>query len=86
VWWRWYYWASPFAWTLYGLAISQFGDISDEVVMADGGKQQVNKFLRSYFGYKHDFLGPVAVATMTFTLLFAVIFAVCIRTFNFQKR
>jgi hypothetical protein len=43
VWWRWYYWASPFAWTLYGLATSQFGDISNEVVMADGGKLPENK-------------------------------------------
>jgi hypothetical protein len=72
VWWRWYYWASPFAWTLYGLATSQFGDISDEVVMADGGKQHVNKFLRSYFGYNHDFLGPVFLHRSVF-------YVICVR-------
>ncbi|KAF3673549.1 Pleiotropic drug resistance protein 3 [Capsicum annuum] len=27
IWWRWYYWACPVAWTLYGLVASQFGDI-----------------------------------------------------------
>eukprot|EP00253_Pinus_taeda_P031794 PITA_31794 len=86
VWWRWYYWGCPFAWTLYGLAVSQFGDISYEVVMADGEMQKVNKFLSSYFGYNHDFLGPVAVATVTIALLFAAIFALSIRTLNFQKR
>jgi ABC-type multidrug transport system permease subunit len=86
VWWRWYYWGSPFTWTLYGLIASQFGDISDEMVMADGGKQEVNKFLRRYFGYRHDFMGPVAVATVSFALLFALIFAVSIKTLNFQTR
>uniref|UniRef100_A0A804MZ33 ABC transporter domain-containing protein n=1 Tax=Zea mays TaxID=4577 RepID=A0A804MZ33_MAIZE len=25
VWWRWYYWANPVSWTLYGLLTSQFG-------------------------------------------------------------
>ncbi|KAK0583718.1 hypothetical protein LWI29_001978 [Acer saccharum] len=26
VWWRWYYWGSPVAWTLYGVLVSQVGD------------------------------------------------------------
>eukprot|EP00253_Pinus_taeda_P030408 PITA_30408 len=86
VWWRWYYWVSPFAWTLYGLVASQFGDISDEMVMADGSKQEVNKFLRRYFGYRQDFMGPVAVVTMSFAVLFALIFAISIKTLNFQTR
>lgn len=86
VWWRWYYWVSPFAWTLYGLIASQFGDNSEEMVMADGGKQQVNKFLRSHFGYRHDFMGPIAGATMSFAILFALIFALSIKVLNFQTR
>ncbi|KAF3328503.1 pleiotropic drug resistance protein 1-like protein [Carex littledalei] len=28
-WWRWYFWACPVSWTLYGLTVSQFGDIDD---------------------------------------------------------
>lgn len=86
VWWRWYYWVSPFAWTLYGLIASQFGDNSEEMVMSDGSKQQVNKFLRSYFGYRDDFMGPIAVATMSFAVLFALIFAISIKILNFQTR
>nr|DAD38857.1 TPA_asm: hypothetical protein HUJ06_013179 [Nelumbo nucifera] len=31
VWWRWYYWIFPVAWTLYGLVASQFGDIQDKL-------------------------------------------------------
>jgi hypothetical protein len=29
IWWRWYSWACPVAWTLYGLVASQYGDIAD---------------------------------------------------------
>ncbi|KAK9232138.1 hypothetical protein WN943_022381 [Citrus x changshan-huyou] len=52
IWWRWYYWADPMAWTLYGLVVSQFGDLEDKLESGETVKQ----FLRSYFGYKHDFL------------------------------
>ena len=86
IWWRWNYWASPFAWTLYGLVASQYGDNSDEMVMDDGTKQQVNKFLLNYFGYRQDFMGPVAVVTASFPLLFALIFAFSIKNINFQTR
>uniref|UniRef100_A0A5B6YJY6 Putative pleiotropic drug resistance protein 1-like n=1 Tax=Davidia involucrata TaxID=16924 RepID=A0A5B6YJY6_DAVIN len=83
VWWRWYYWACPVAWTFYGLVVSQFGDITEPL----GTEQQtVEEFLRSYFGFRHDFLGVVAGAVTGFTVLFAFIFAFAIREFNFQRR
>ncbi|WOK99146.1 ABC transporter G family member 36-like isoform X2 [Canna indica] len=84
VWWRWYYWASPVAWTLYGLVVSQFGDI--EETFENGTGESVSEFVRSYFGFKHDFLGVVAVVVVAFTVLFAFLFGFAIRTFNFQKR
>ncbi|GMH03649.1 hypothetical protein Nepgr_005488 [Nepenthes gracilis] len=34
IWWRWYYWAFPMAWSFYGLVASQYGDIKD--VLEDG--------------------------------------------------
>ncbi|KAK0596144.1 hypothetical protein LWI29_013201 [Acer saccharum] len=82
IWWRWYYWACPISWTLYGMVASQFGDIKDKL---DTG-ETVEEFLRDYFGFKHDFLGVVAAINVGFTVLFAVIFAVSIMLFNFQKR
>nr|XP_011466722.1 PREDICTED: pleiotropic drug resistance protein 1 [Fragaria vesca subsp. vesca] len=82
IWWRWYYWACPIAWTLYGLVASQFGDLDD---MLDNG-ETVEQFLRHFFGFKHDFVGVVAVALVGFTFLFAFIFAFSIRVLNFQKR
>ncbi|PNX98846.1 pleiotropic drug resistance protein 1-like, partial [Trifolium pratense] len=31
VWWRWYSWANPVAWSLYGLVASQYGDIKHNI-------------------------------------------------------
>ncbi|KAK9229255.1 hypothetical protein WN944_022214 [Citrus x changshan-huyou] len=67
VWWRWYYWANPIAWTLYGLIASQFGDVEDQ--MENG--ETVKHFLRDYFGFKHDFLGVVAGASYIILLEYA---------------
>ncbi|OAY78663.1 ABC transporter G family member 39 [Ananas comosus] len=83
IWWRWYYWACPVAWTLYGLVASQFGDYTN--IMDDNGLT-VQQFLESFFGFRHDFLGVVAVAVVGFTVLFAFVFAFSIRVFNFQRR
>ncbi|KAK4590492.1 hypothetical protein RGQ29_020869 [Quercus rubra] len=72
VWWKWYYWACPVAWTLYGLVVSQFGDIEES--MTDGNNES------------HDFLGVVAAVVAGVAVLFALIFAVSIKIFNFQRR
>lgn len=82
VWWMWYYWICPVAWTLYGLVASQYGDIDD---VLDNG-ETVKQFLKDYFGFKHDFLGVVAGVVAAFVVLFGLIFAISIKVFNFQKR
>ncbi|KAI8558577.1 hypothetical protein RHMOL_Rhmol04G0105600 [Rhododendron molle] len=82
VWWRWYTNICPVAWTMYGLVASQFGDINDKL---DTG-ETVKEFIDSYFGFKHDFLGFVALIIVGFVVLFGFIFAFSIRAFNFQKR
>lgn len=84
VWWRWYYWACPVAWTIYGLIASQFGDITT-VMDTEGGKT-VKMFLEDYYGIKHSFIGVCAVVVPGVAILFAFIFAVAIKAFNFQKR
>ncbi|XP_076922113.1 pleiotropic drug resistance protein 1-like [Bidens hawaiensis] len=82
VWWRWYYWGNPMAWTLYGMVASQFGDYED--VLANG--ETIKGYLDRYFGFKHSFLGAIAGVHIGLVLFFAFIFAYCIRSFNFQKR
>ncbi|KAJ4828264.1 hypothetical protein Tsubulata_012073 [Turnera subulata] len=82
IWWRWYFWACPVAWTLYGLVVTQFGDIKDKM---DSG-ESVEDFVRDYFGFRRDFLGVVAVVIVGFPVLFGFIFGFAIKVFNFQKR
>ncbi|GMH11879.1 hypothetical protein Nepgr_013720 [Nepenthes gracilis] len=82
IWWRWYYWADPVSWSVYGLLTSQFGDITKKMVSGE----TVEDFLRTYFGYKHDFLGVVAGVIIGLALMFALIFAYSIKNFNFQRR
>ncbi|KOM25783.1 hypothetical protein LR48_Vigan187s002300 [Vigna angularis] len=82
IWWKWYYWICPVAWTLNGLVASQYGN--DMQKLENG--QRVEEFVKSYFGFEHDFLGVVAIVVAGFSLLFALIFAFGIKVFNFQKR
>lgn len=82
MWWRWYFWVCPVSWTLYGLVASQFGDVKDKLESGES----VEEFLRSYFGYRHDFVGIVAIVLVGFSLLFGLIFAFSIKALNFQKR
>jgi hypothetical protein len=83
VWWRWYYWICPVAWTLYGLVASQFGDVQKSL---DDTGVTVGAFVESYMGFRHDLLGVVAAVVVGFAVLFAFIFAFSIKVFNFQKR
>ncbi|GAU19343.1 hypothetical protein TSUD_336300 [Trifolium subterraneum] len=85
VWWRWYSWLNPVAWSLYGLVTSQYGDIKHNIDTSDG-IQTVEGFLRNYFGFKHNFLGVVAVVNVAFPVAFALVFAISIKMFNFQRR
>ncbi|KAB2636439.1 pleiotropic drug resistance protein 1-like [Pyrus ussuriensis x Pyrus communis] len=82
IWWRWYYWACPMDWTLYGLATSQFGDIQDKVETGE----TVEEFMRQYIGFKQEFIRVVAAVVVGFTLLFALIFALSIKKLSFQRR
>jgi hypothetical protein len=85
VWWRWYSWVCPVAWTLYGLVASQFGDITHTLEDSVTG-QTVAQFIADYFGFHHDFLWVVAVVHVGLTVFFAFLFSFAIMKFNFQKR
>ncbi|PIN20808.1 Pleiotropic drug resistance proteins (PDR1-15), ABC superfamily [Handroanthus impetiginosus] len=86
IWWRWYYWASPVAWTIYGVFASQFGDQTGELELTDGSRRRVNEFLKDDLGYDHDFLIPVIFAHVGWVLLFFFVFAYGIKFLNFQRR
>ena len=87
VWWRWYYWCSPVAWTIYGVFASQFGDIKTQLeIPGESTKPEVSTYLRDSLGFDHDFLVPVIIAHIGWVLVFFFVFAYGIKVLNFQKR
>ncbi|KAL0337421.1 UNVERIFIED_CONTAM: ABC transporter G family member 32 [Sesamum calycinum] len=87
IWWRWYYWANPVAWSLYGLVASQYSDSDRLVKLSDGAKLMSTKLLvKNVFGFRHDFIGIAGFMLVGFCMLFALIFAFAIKSFNFQRR
>lgn len=82
VYFRWYYWLSPTAYSLYGILVTQFG--KNHNVMDSG--ETVEHFLRSYFGFKYSMVGFVASMLLVFVVAFTFIFALAIKILNFQKR
>ncbi|KMT06317.1 hypothetical protein BVRB_7g160000 [Beta vulgaris subsp. vulgaris] len=86
IWWRWYYWASPVAWTMYGLVTSQIGDKDSLIEVPGAGSVPLKIYLKELLGYDYDFLPFVAVAHLAWVVLFFIVFAYSIKFLNFQKR
>ncbi|KAG5249759.1 pleiotropic drug resistance protein [Salix suchowensis] len=86
IWWRWYYWGCPVSWSLYGLIVSQYGDIQEPITISINTTQTVEAYVKDYLGFDHDFLGVVGAVVLGWTILFAFIFAFSIKAFNFQRR
>ncbi|KAL5155497.1 ABC transporter G family member 39 [Glycine soja] len=86
VWWRWYYWASPVSWTLYGLITSQLGDKNAELEIPGAGSMGLKEFLKQNLGFDYDFLPVVAAAHVGWVILFMFVFAYGIKFLNFQRR
>ncbi|KAI0523961.1 hypothetical protein KFK09_003325 [Dendrobium nobile] len=82
MWCKWYYWVCPLAWTLYGLISSQYGDDNNLL----DTNETVAEFVKSYFGYRHDYLGVVAVVVILFASFFAIMFGVAIKFLNYQTK
>ncbi|XP_071731908.1 ABC transporter G family member 35-like [Rutidosis leptorrhynchoides] len=86
-WWVWYYWICPLAWTVYGFIVSQYHDIENTIkVPGMSYDPPMNVFIEDHYGYRLDFMGPVAAVLVCFCLLFASVYALCLRILNFQMR
>ncbi|PHT31506.1 ABC transporter G family member 34 [Capsicum baccatum] len=86
IWWRWYYWGSPVAWTIYGLITSQLGDKNNPIEIPGGGEVSLKLYLKESYGFEYDFLGVVAAVHVVWAVFFGFIFAYAIKFLNFQKR
>ncbi|KAL0338599.1 UNVERIFIED_CONTAM: ABC transporter G family member 39 [Sesamum angustifolium] len=86
IWWRWCYWASPVAWTIYGLVTSQLGDITSEIEVPGVGAITVEAYLKEILHLDHDFLPILAVMHLLFVLLCALVFALAIKAFELPNK
>ncbi|KAK1645314.1 hypothetical protein QYE76_063119 [Lolium multiflorum] len=86
VWWRWYYWANPVSWTIYGVIASQFGESTGTLTVPGGDPVSVKQLLDDSLGIKHDFLGYIVLGHFAFVILFFFVFGYSIKVLNFQKR
>ncbi|XP_043722733.1 ABC transporter G family member 42-like [Telopea speciosissima] len=59
-WWIWYYWFCPVAWTVYGLIVSQYGDMEQDITLPGGNRQSIKTYVEEHFGYDTGFMGPIA--------------------------
>lgn len=86
-WWVWYYWICPVAWTVYGLIVSQYRDITTGISVPGRSDQPALKdYIEDHYGFKSDFMGPVACVLVAFPVFFAFVFAFAIKVLNFQTR
>ncbi|XP_071724267.1 LOW QUALITY PROTEIN: ABC transporter G family member 31-like [Rutidosis leptorrhynchoides] len=85
VWWIWYYYICPVAWTLRGVITSQLGDVETRIVgyKFDG---TVKEYIEVSFGYGPGMIGVTVVVLVGFCILFFAIFAASVKYLNFQRR
>ncbi|KAK1434146.1 hypothetical protein QVD17_11064 [Tagetes erecta] len=86
-WWVWYYWICPLAWTVYGFIVSQYHDVENKIMVPGMTYDPpFNSYIKDRYGYRLDFMGPVAAVLVGFCILFAFVYALCLRILNFQMR
>lgn len=75
------------AWTVYGLIVSQYGDVEDTIsVPGLSFKPKIKDYIKDHFGYNPDLMGLVAAVLVGFTVFFAFMYSYCIKALNFQTR
>ncbi|XP_076894183.1 ABC transporter G family member 29-like [Bidens hawaiensis] len=85
--WIWYYWICPMAWTVYGCIVSQYHDANYKIVVPGQSlNPTMSGFIKDYYGFELDYMGPVAAVLVSFCIFFALLYAFFLRTLNFQTR
>ncbi|KAK2076468.1 hypothetical protein QBZ16_000993 [Prototheca wickerhamii] len=86
-WWIWYYYINPITWTLYGLIVSQLGDLNSTYVQDFAGQMvTVPQFLYDLFKYKHSMLWPSVAILIAFTVVFCTSSFLGLKLLNYQNR
>ncbi|PRQ40892.1 putative iron-chelate-transporting ATPase [Rosa chinensis] len=85
VWWLWFYYISPVAWTLRGIITSQLGDV-ETILVGPAFKGTLKEYLEVSLGYGPGMIGVSVAVLLGFNVLLFSIFAFSIKFLNFQSR
>ncbi|CAL9782849.1 unnamed protein product [Musa acuminata subsp. burmannicoides] len=85
VWWLWFYYVCPVAWTLRGVITSQLGDVETRIA-GPGFDGTVKQYLEESLGYGPGMLSITAVVLIAFSLVFFTAYATSIKVLNYQRR
>ncbi|KAE8817327.1 ABC transporter G family member 42 [Hordeum vulgare] len=85
-WWIWYYWICPLAWTVYGLIVTQYGDLEETISVPGQSDQTISYYITHHFGYHRSFMAVVAPVLVLFAVFFAFMYAICLKKLSFQQR
>ncbi|KAK2076469.1 hypothetical protein QBZ16_000994 [Prototheca wickerhamii] len=86
-WWIWCYYLSPVSWSLYGLIVSQLGDLDDSYIVDFSGQVvPVPDFIEDYLGYSYDMLWPCVGILLAFIVVFLLISGLSLKLVNYQNR
>lgn len=86
-WWIWCYYLSPVSWSLYGLIVSQLGDLDDSYILDFSGQVvPVPEFIEDYLGYSYDMLWPCVGILLAFIVVFLLISGLSLKLINYQHR
>lgn len=80
-------WTNPAAYHIYGILVSQFGDLNDINSTSQIGETlSVKELIRKQYGYNHNFLWFVSTLSVAFPILLAFLFVVSIKYLSYQQR
>ena len=72
---------------MYGLIVTQYGDIEDPIKVAGMTPDPTIKwYVENHYGYDMNFMGPTAAILVGFAVFFALMFAVGMKVLCFQTR
>ncbi|CAK0753548.1 hypothetical protein CVIRNUC_002229 [Coccomyxa viridis] len=85
VWWSWYYYLDPAAWTLNGVIGSQLND-EQTVISVEGQDMTVSQYIEGTFGFTEASVWYSALVLVAFCIAFWFVVAGALKVLNYQKR
>ena len=83
----WIYWLDPVSWSLYGLSISQLGDLNDVYIQDFNGQMMtVPDFLAARFNWHRYMMWPIVPILLAFAGAFGFVFFIALKKINYQRR